>query len=112
MSQPPGQLQDHLLKMQQARQNMEVIAYQKQQLAAEQSETERALEELRSGGEGDVYRQAGQILVKSDRKKLQDDLEELQALAKTKAAVLEKQEARVKESLQEYEAKARELARQ
>lgn len=112
MSQPSRQLHDHLLKMQQAQQNMEAIAYQKQQLAAEQAEAERALEELRSGGEGDVYRQAGQILVKSDRKKLQDDLEELQALAKTKAAVLDKQEARIKETLQEYEAKARELARQ
>lgn len=112
MSQPQSQLHEHLLKMQQARQNAEAIAYQKQHLAAEQAETERALEELRSGGEGDVYRQAGQILVKSDRKKLQDDLEELQALAKTKAAVLDKQEARIKESLQEYEAKARELARQ
>lgn len=112
MSQPSRQLHDHLLKMQQAQQNMEAIAYQKQQLAAEQAEAERALEELRSGGEGDVYRQAGQILVKSDRKKLQDDLEELQALAKTKATVLDKQEARIKETLQEYEAKARELARQ
>lgn len=96
--------------MQQAQHNLEAIAYQKQQLASEQAGTERALEELRSGGEGDVYKQAGQILVKSDRKTLQDELEELQALAKTKSTVLEKQEARVKESLAEYEARVRALA--
>lgn len=110
MSQPSQQLHDQLLKIQQARQNLEAIAYQKQRLASEQADTERALQELRSGGEGDVYRQVGQILVKSDRKKLESDLEELEALAKTKATVLEKQEARVKESLAEYEAKARGLA--
>lgn len=112
MSEPPPQMHDQLLKIQQARQNLEAVAYQKQQLSAEQAETERALEELRSGGEGDVYRQAGQILVKSERSKLVADLEEMQALSKTKATVLEKQETRIKESLAEYEAKARELAGQ
>lgn len=110
--QPPQQMHDQLLKIQQARQNLEAIAYQKRQITMEQAETERALEELRSGAEGDVYRQAGQILVKADRKKLESDLEELQELAKTKSTVLDKQEARVKESLAEYEAKARELAKQ
>lgn len=110
VSQPSQQMQDEILKMQQAQHNLEAIAYQKQQLASEQASTERALEELRSGGEGDVYKQAGQILVKSDRKTLQDELEELQALAKTKSTVLEKQEARVKESLAEYEARVRALA--
>lgn len=110
MSGQSPQMHDQLLKIQQARQNLEAVMYQKQQLAAEQAETERALEELRSGGEGDAYRQAGQILVKAERPKIISDLEELQELAKTKASVLEKQEARIRESLAEYEAKAREMA--
>lgn len=104
-------MHDHLVKMQQAKQNLDSVVYQKQQLAAEQSEIERALEELRSG-EGRAYKQAGPVLVESDRPKLVAELEETQALAKTKQAVLEKQEARMKESLSEYESKARELARQ
>ena len=70
----------------------------------------KALEELRKVADDDsVFKQAGTVLIKSNKKTLVDELEEKVELAKTRSTVLEKQETRVKESLKEQEAKITEM---
>ena len=106
----PPWLQEQLMKMQQAQQNLQSILAQKQQLEIEKIESEKALEELKKSNENDaVYKHAGSILIKSTKDELISELEEKKELAKTRETVLAKQETRIKESLQEHEAKISEL---
>ena len=83
---------------------------QKQQVEMENTESERALEELQKVNDDEhVYKYAGSILIKSDKKTLIEELEEKKELSKTKTTVLSKQEERVKASLQEQEKKIQEM---
>lgn len=106
----PPWLQEQLMKMQQTQQNLQSIMAQKQQLAIDQTESDKAIEELNKASDDDtVYKHAGSILIKSNKKDLIAELEENKELAKTRSTVLEKQEARIKQSLQEQEAKINEM---
>ena len=112
MSSPqmPPWLQEQIGKLQQSQQNLQSIMTQRQHLEMEKAETEKALEELKKIAEADsVFKQAGTVLIKSDKKTLVDELEEKIELAKTRSTVLEKQEVRVKETLKEQEAKITEM---
>jgi prefoldin beta subunit len=106
----PPWLQEQLLKMQQAQQNLQAILAQKQQLEIEQIESDKALEELKKADEKDiVYKHAGSILIKSNKTDLIAELEEKKELAKTRETVLTKQENRIKENLKEQENKINEM---
>ena len=108
--QMPPWLQEQISKMQQSQQNLQSILAQKQQVEMENKESERALEELQKANDDDqVFKYAGSILIKSDKKSLIDELEEKKELSKTKNTVLEKQEERLKTSLQEQEQKIQEM---
>jgi len=108
--QMPPWLQEQLMKLQQSQQNLQSIMTQKQHLAMEKAETEKALEELKKVADGDaVFKHAGTVLIKSTKQELIDELEEKQVMAKTRVTVLEKQETRVKESLKEQESKINEM---
>jgi len=85
---------------------------QKQQLESEKLEIEKALEELKKAGDDEsVFKHAGTIMIKSNKKDLIDELEEHVELAKTKASLLVKQEERLKIALKEQEAKIQEIMR-
>ena len=106
----PPLVQEQLAKFQQTQQNFQSIQMQKQQLESEKLETERALEELKKASEGDsVFKHAGTIMIKSNKKDLIDELEEQMELAKTKASLLVKQEERLKTTLKEQETKIQEM---
>lgn len=106
----PPWLQEQLVKLQQSQQNLQSIMTQRQHLGMEQAETDKALEELQKAGDSDsVYKHSGSILIKSTKQDLLAELEERKEMAKTRSTVLEKQEARVKESLKEQEAKITEM---
>ena len=108
--QMPPWLQEQIGKMQQSQQNLQSILMQKQQVEMENAESDRALEELKKAADGDqVFKYAGSILIKSDKKSLIDELEEKIELSKTKTTVLAKQEERLKTSLQEQEQKIQEM---
>ena len=108
--QMPPWLQEQIGKMQQSQQNLQSILIQKQQVEMENAESDRALEELKKAADGDqVFKYAGSILIKSDKKSLIDELEEKKELSKTKTTVLAKQEERLKTSLQEQEQKNQEM---
>jgi len=108
--QVPPWLQEQLVKMQQAQQNLQSILAQKQQLDMEQVESEKSLEELKKATDDDVvYKHAGSILIKSNKKDLIAEIEERKELSNTRSTVLAKQEARIKENLKEQEAKINEM---
>ena len=108
--QMPPWLQEQLMKLQQSQQNLQSIMNQKQHLEIEKAETEKALEELRKVADGEsVFKYAGTVLIKSNKQELIDELEEKQEMAKTRATVIEKQEARIKETLKEQETKITEM---
>ncbi len=106
----PPWLQEQLGKMQQAQQNRQSIMAQKQQLDLEQHESNKALEELNKINDDEtVYKYAGSILVKSNKKTLIDEIEEKKELAKTRSTILAKQEERVKQTLKDQETKINEM---
>ena len=106
----PPAVQEQLARLQQTQQNLQSIMMQKQQLESEKLETEKALEELKKAGDDEsVFKHAGTIMIKSNKKDLIDELEEHVELAKTKASLLVKQEERLKITLKEQETKIQEI---
>jgi len=106
----PPLVQEQLARLQQTQQNFQSIMMQKQQLESEKHETEKALEELKKAGDDEsVFKHAGTIMIKSNKKDLIDELEEHVELAKTKASLLVKQEERLKITLKEQETKIQEI---
>jgi len=106
----PPVVQEQLAKLQQTQQNLQSIMMQKQQLESEKLETEKALEELKKASDDEsVFKHAGTIMIKSNKKDLIDELEEHVELAKTKASLLVKQEERLKTTLKEQETKIQEM---
>ena len=83
---------------------------QKQQLESEKLEREKALEELKKASDDElVFKHAGTIMIKSNKKDLIEELEEQVELAKTKVSLLVKQEDRLKTTLKEQETKIQEM---
>ena len=106
----PPLVQEHLARLQQTQQNFQSIMMQKQQLESEKLETEKALEELKKASDDEsVFKHAGTIMIKSNKKDLIEELEEQVELAKTKASLLVKQEDRLKTTLKEQETKIQEM---
>ena len=106
----PPLVQEQLARLQQTQQNFQSIIMQKQQLESEKLETEKALEELKKASDDEsVFKHAGTIMIKSNKKDLIDELEEQVELAKTKASLLVKQEERLKITLKEQETKIQEI---
>ena len=106
----PPMVQEQLAQFQQTQQNFQSILMQKQQLESQKLETEKALEELKKVGDDEaVFKHAGTIMIKSNKKDLLEELEEQMELAKTKASLLAKQEERLKTTLQEQETKIQEM---
>jgi len=106
----PPVVQEQLARLQQTQQNFQSIMMQKQQLESEKLETEKALEELKKASDDEsVFKHAGTIMIKSNKKDLIDELEEHVELAKTKASLLVKQEERLKITLKEQETKIQEI---
>jgi len=108
----PPVVQEQLARLQQTQLNLQSIMMQKQQLESEKLETEKALEELKKASDDEsVFKHAGTIMIKSNKKDLIDELEEQVELAKTKASLLVKQEERLKTALKEQETKIQEIMR-
>ena len=106
----PPLVQEQLAKLQQTQQNLQSILAQKQQLEFDKLETEKALEELQKVNDDDmVFKHAGTILIKSNKKDLIEELDEKKELANSKASLLTKQEERLKITLKEGETKIQEM---
>jgi len=102
----PPWLREQLARLEQLQQNLQAVQMQKQQVEAELSETDRALEELKNTAEGEqIFKYAGNLLVRVTKEAITKDLQEKKEVSNTRTLVLAKQETRFKESLKELQTK-------
>ena len=79
---------------------------QKQQVEMELSETDKALEELKKAADSEqIYKYAGNLLIKVARDAILKDLTEKKELAGTRSLVLHKQESRFRDNLKDIQSK-------
>ena len=106
ISELPPNVQERLLRMQQLQRNLQTVLAQKQQVELESTETEQALTELGTLTEDAViYKSIGSLLVKSEKSKVETELNERKELLATRTQVLGKQEERLRNQLNELQAK-------
>jgi len=106
ISELPPNVQERLLRMQQLQRNLQTILAQKQQVELESNETDQALTELGTLAEDAViYKSIGSLLVKSKKSKVETELNERKELLTTRTQVLGKQEERLRNQLNELQAK-------
>jgi prefoldin beta subunit len=102
----PPWLREQLARLEQLQQNLQAVQMQKQQVEAELSETDRALDELKNATEDQqIYKYAGNLLVKVTKEAITKDLQEKKEISNTRTLVLGKQETRFKESLKDLQTK-------
>lgn len=100
----PPQLQEQIARLQQLQQTLQLLLSQKQQVDAELSETDRAIEELQKlSGDAVVFKSVGAVLVRKDKAALEKELTEKKELLSVRTSVLGKQEEKTKEKLRELE---------
>ena len=97
----PKKLQDQLAMFQQMQQQTQIIATQKQNMAFQVSEIERALDALEKVKEGDaVYKSIGSLLIKAENKEtVVKDLKDEKETLEVRVETLGKQVDRMKEKL-------------
>lgn len=96
MNELPPQIQNQLAQMQQIQQQAQALLQQKGQVEMMLRETERALEELnKSPEDAEVYRAAGELLIKAKREDVLKDLEDKKDNFDVRLKSLSKQEERI-----------------
>ncbi len=94
------QLQDQIMKLQQLQQKMEILVTQRMQLERELKETELALSELANlGADALVYKTIGAILVKAEKDKLNEELDDRKETLDMRIKTILRQEERAKSDL-------------
>ena len=83
--------ENNLQELQIIEQGLQGILYQKQAFQMEISETQTALKEIEKSGE-EVFKIVGQLMIKTDKKILKQELEKKQKLLGLRIESLEKQE--------------------
>jgi len=100
----PQQLQEQLLRLQQLQQTLQVVVSQRQQLELERSEVDRALSEIeKMTDDAVIFKSVGSLLIKSERKKVIDELRERRELVETRITVLTRQQTRAEERIKELQ---------
>lgn len=79
-------------EMQMLEQNLQNLLLQKQAFQMELAETQSALKELEKSGE-EVFKVIGQLMIKSDKSKINEELSNKEKILDLRAKSLEKQEA-------------------
>ncbi|MEM3626719.1 MAG: prefoldin subunit beta [Candidatus Bathyarchaeia archaeon] len=106
ISKLPPQVQERLLRLQQLQKTLQSVLVQKQQVEVELTEIEQALSELqKTSDDAIIYKAIGTLLVKAEKAKITADLNERKELLNTRAAVLGKQEERLRSQLKDLQAK-------
>jgi len=104
VSQLPPNVQERVARLQQLQNTLQQLLAQRQRLEAEMNESERALKTLdETPAEAKTYRSVGAILVERDRETLKKELRERIDFLGMRKKVLEKQEDKAKERLQELQ---------
>ncbi|NVM55022.1 MAG: prefoldin subunit beta [Candidatus Helarchaeota archaeon] len=96
------QMQQNLIQLQQLQQKMEILVTQRLQLDRELKETERALAELEPlDANALVYKTIGAILVKANRDKVKEELNDRKETLDMRIKTIMRQEERAKNDLEE-----------
>lgn len=104
--QVPQWLQEELARYDQLQQTLQAILAQKQQVDLELAEIDRALEELgKSPDDAVVYKIAGSIMIRTTKQDMLKELQEKKEMANTRRTILQKQEEKVRQSLQEVQSR-------
>ena len=80
-------------------QNLQNILMQKQSFQMELSETQSALKEIENSGD-EVFKIIGQLMIKSDKSKIKDELSNKERLLDLRIKALEKQESVLLEKIE------------
>jgi prefoldin beta subunit len=92
--------QQKIKQLQIFEQNFQTILMQKQAFQMELTETENALSEI-AKSKGDIYKMIGQIMIKTDKNKVESELKRKQELLSLRLKTLEKQESELTEQLED-----------
>ena len=90
--------QKKIQELQMLEQNLQNILLQKQSFQMELAETESAIAELQNSGD-EVFKIVGQLMIKSDKNKISEELSNKQKMIDMKLKTFEKQEDSVTQQL-------------
>ncbi|MCW8965518.1 MAG: prefoldin subunit beta [Candidatus Pacearchaeota archaeon] len=96
--------QDSIQQMQMIEQNLQNILMQKQAFQMEFSETQSSLKEMKEAKD-DVFKIVGQLMIKTNKDKVKEELESKEKLLDLRIKSLEKQEEKFSEQLSELREK-------
>ena len=102
-------MRNQLAQLQQLRMQLETVSRQKLQVEAVLRDTESALEELEHIDDNAViYRGVGEILVRTSRDKVREELKEKKETFDLRLKTLERQEERMQKRFQQIQQQIRE----
>ena len=90
-------------EMQMLEQNLQNLFMQKQAFQMELSETEAALKEIENAGD-EVFKVIGQLMIKTEKAKMSDELSNKKKLLEVRMTAFEKQEKVLTEKIEEIRA--------
>ena len=100
----PQNVQHQISQFQQLQQQAQAVTVQKQNVDIQIKETETALEELKKTDAGaEVFKNAGNLLIKVDRDEINEELTEKLETLKLREKTMARQEERVLKKLQEMQ---------
>jgi prefoldin beta subunit len=109
ISKLPPNVQERLLRLQQLQQTLQTILAQKQQVEMEKTEVDQTLAELtKTADEAVIYKAIGSLLVKAEKPKVTEELNERKSLLDTRSTVMARQEERVRSQVKEAQTKLQE----
>jgi prefoldin beta subunit len=109
ISKLPPNVQERLLRLQQLQQTLQTILAQKQQVEMEKTEVDQTLAELQKTTDDSViYKAIGSLLVKAEKGKVTEDLNERKSLLDTRSTVMARQEERIRSQVKEAQTKLQE----
>src|SRR5512136_1461523 len=109
ISKLPPNVQERLLRLQQLQQTLQTILAQKQQVEMEKTEVDQTLAELaKTADEAVIYKAVGSLLVKAEKAKVSEELNERKSLLDTRSTVIARQEERIKAQVKEAQTKLQE----
>ncbi len=92
----PPQIQNQLAQLQQLQQQGQALVSQKSQIEIMIKEIEAALKELETAADDQIiYKSVGDILIKSEKAKIQEDLTEKKDIMDLRLKTMAKQEERI-----------------
>lgn len=100
----PKNVQHQIAQFQQMQQQAQAITMQKQSVEMQIRETDKALEELKKAEEdSDVYKTAGNLLIKVKKDEMVTELEDKLETLKLREKTVGRQEERIMKKLQEMQ---------